>query len=73
MKNPLQSNDIKKHVCAHSQKHPGSCFIQCHNPLTESIPVLYLVPDFSPSDPKKLEANETFFFLKKGQLQRQLR
>lgn len=44
---------------------------QCHNPLKESIPALYLVPDFSPSDPRKLEVNDTFFFfLKKSTLQK---
>lgn len=61
MTNPMQSDDRIRHVCACHQKHPGSCIIQCHNPLTESIPVLYLVTDFSPSDPRKPKAKDTFF------------
>lgn len=62
--NPLQSDDKKKDVCAHSQKRPGSCIIERHHALRKSISVLYLVTDFSPSDRRKLEANDTFIFFK---------
>jgi len=38
--NPLKSDDRIKHASAPSQKHPATCLIQCHTPLTENIHVL---------------------------------